>query len=639
VVFSAEANARHGNPNIPAMCRNQQNQIIEKRLHMSHFTPRKLAGAISALLVSTTAAHAQFDTPTPPSTARERAQIARSQLTALETLGLPWNRPWFRDYADVENDVRDPIDFETWRLLVEEVHRDRDVNALTNEMLNKLGVTEVATIEAAGKTGLTEEQVRQAVTDFIAVHENARVTMPDGDVTEEEAKAWLQETRLPIEVAYVALNIRDVVDKKLTFPEGVIQAQFNQYRHENPESPQNQYGFAYALPKRVRAQFIAFDRDDLIKNTEVTELQAREWFETHRASFPEVARYEDAADEITRSAKIAHAAERGDRIAQMLHDKMTIPWRRADLGHDRYKIAPEPIKPIDYLESLAKSLREVEKVDARVVDSGLIPINEAGKLPDIGDAKWKRDRSDYIAFKHLIKRVQGFEINLGLKNHLAYALYEPMPVFANRDQGHPSQWFIARVIETRDSGSDANLADVRDKVIHDLQYTEAFRTVGHSLKAFADSAVDSGLANAWPASDIAKMFPNTKVQQPEPFARRKRVNVQVRRLAGQSSLSPELPDIGASEKFLDELFGFAAHIRDREDVNSDIHWLHLFERFSEGQWILAEILDPGVVRTVNPDEFADAAAEILQARYHAHAANWFNPKNVRDRAAANKENP
>ncbi len=599
--------------------------------------PAKLyAQSLMVALVGVSTVHAQLDNPTVQFTDAERADFSRRRTEAIFDLALPWNRPWFLEMRDVENDVRKPLDLETWDLLVEEVHRTRAINPLSNEMLMELGTTEIAVIEAAGRRGLSEEQVRQAVADFIAVRENARLTMSDGEISGEEADFWVARTQTPIEVSYVVLDVREVVDRTMMVPEEKILAQYNAYRHENPDAPGNPYGFAYALPQRVNIQYITFDRESILPSVDMSESQVRSWFEANRHNFTKVEKFEDAAEEITRHARLSEASLRGDRIAQMLHKKMQRPWKSAQVGADNYKIAPDSVKDPQYLQTLAEGLVRLEHVNARAVNTGLIAISDANKLPEIGTAKWKRESGDYLAFRHLIKRVQGIELNYGIRDQLCYAFYEPMPVFATRQDGRTVQWFVACVTEMRNSGDDASLDEVRDRVLYDIQYSEAFGRVGHKLSAFANASVEKGIESAWPGSDLAAMFPRTKVQHPKPFSRLRRVSRQIRRISGQATIAPSLPDIGVSDKFLDELFVFASEIRNRNeaDFDSGIHFMHLFELFTEGKWILAEIINPGVVRDVSKEQREEMASELLEARYQTHAAQWFRPENVRNRIVA-----
>ena len=167
-----------------------------------------------------------------------------------------------------------------WILLKKEVEKvgyvvpDADAAGYLRQIISGLTQNQVdpsmLLSQVVQRTKKSEQEIIRIFGDLVSVMNYADLVLGNYLVTTDEIRSQIARTMEKLTAEALFLDAEEWVDEQPEPAEEEIQKQFQQYRSVYPMSfsPDNPYGFGYALGKRIQLEYLLVRLDDIQKRIE-----------------------------------------------------------------------------------------------------------------------------------------------------------------------------------------------------------------------------------------------------------------------------------------------------------------------------------------------------------------------------------
>lgn len=357
--------------------------------------------------------------------------------------------------------------------------------------------------------------VFQAMAEMETVQKMLAAMTSSYEPTEAELRAAAEEVLRKAKVEAVVLPAKVFVQKDQTFSEAELQAQFEKYRETAPGIGLH---FGYVLPPAVKIEYVEVQHAMILDSLQQAVADAKtnalgrllvnraeRFYKDERATnklFKKKAEEkqpdeggaddtkadgEDAAEdeptymswEEARGIALEdvlnkEASKRAERLAKELIRKDNSLWIDQPMREDHYRERPKGVDSSDYYGDLIESLESKYRYPGALAikASKYFTQDEASEVPGIGGIGGAVGGSN-ARLRELAFRVEGLATipDPGMAREFM-SLYQtchyPIKSFVNNN------YYVFRVVGTKDSRPAERLDQVRDKVVHDLRTLRGF---------------------------------------------------------------------------------------------------------------------------------------------------------------------
>jgi len=530
---------------------------------------------------------------------------------------------------------------------------------------------------SSGRTGVSEQEVLEAFSDLMAVWEYARIICSSEDVTEQQVRHKISQTRETMNLEFVRFD-------SLAFSEAMpepnqqqITEQFEKFKDTLPDyvSDNNPYGFGYKLPDRVSFQYLAVKLEDVEKIiNKPTNEDAVQFYRQYRDSLKQQVPKDPNDPNSPLMDRTLSFAE----VADMIHEKLL-----ADRVNSKTNEIIQKAKTLTELQTSqedAAATQTAEKVAEKFEDAASRLSKEynikiyAGRTGLLSDADIQKD--DTLRLLYL----EGYGYNpitnpstLGLSkvvfsvdpidsSELGQFDSQKVKVFENigplKDMGGKTRMIIQIVdaekaavpndintsfsIDTISLGENKNDEEnksfsMKEKVIEDLKKLSAMETTGQKAREFAQIASESGWDKA--SEEFNRLYSkkspdnnepnNFELQELSPLPRMSSLDMQTFTIQaeGDPKLQTVIPEVEKRRLLAQNLYALIP-----PDSNSLANVPYVLEFKGEMSWYCIKKL---TVKRVNQDEY-----EIFRVmeffneditRMQSAAVVHYNPENILSR--------
>ncbi|MHC4697791.1 MAG: hypothetical protein ACYTFA_13750 [Planctomycetota bacterium] len=443
-------------------------------------------------------------------------QHANATTRVLEAMGLNWRRPM--------GGRAEPLQLVDWILLTREAERYQ-AQANLSAVKAWLGDDEGSVDAVARRIRTKPDRIYEALTEFRSVQIVAQAVTGACEPSAAEVRKAARDALDKVEVKAVVLPAEAFADDQANFSEARLEAQLEAHRDAKPEDGLN---FGYYVEPTLTAQFIKIDLDAIAERMRVPnhEKKAKRYFNENRETDPAFERppeqiaeakaaadlygppapdaeegeeispfltWEEAKEAAMDAVRKQRAEEAAERISTWLCSYDAQRWLDVDRQQDRYKEAPEDVATLEYYDEMIKQIpATIAYTEAvTVMQTGEFFEDNAGEVPEIGAATYRRGRGETEAFGRLAFRSKPIVPTIPDDAGGSYAdylsLYQTCQFSLTDDQGN---LYVFRVVGSTPGHPAESVAEVRDRVVADLRLIEGHelaKSWGQTLRYYEDA--------------------------------------------------------------------------------------------------------------------------------------------------------
>lgn len=470
----------------------------------------------------------------------QRQAVMETQL--LESMGQSWQYPLFSG--------NDPLTATDWILLGREAEK-LGINVDSAAVLTNpsLGPAMDAVRLVAHNSRVKQEVVIDALAKLQAIRQTAMTIASATIPSEAEIQTAARNSLERVKIQAVLLPAEAFVDANESFPEEVINEQYQKYRERERGAGLE---FGYYLPPSIQVQYIKIHRDAIAEKIGVPneERKAKADYEANRERDPiyrrsaeELAAAPEGPDapvyvswEQARPAAVAKlrkqfADEHVQRVVDFLLANITEPWMGVAPAESGYKPAPKDVATLEYyasaIDRLPSQLRLENSISVHTTNFFSQP--EAASVAEIGSL-YVRSGGGLVArgFGSVVFNNEAIVPKIPSGNKINPADYLALfqtPSFPLVDSSTGNA-YLFRVVASKPGGPPESVDQVRDKVIADLRLKNGFdRAVARAKALRACCQADEPLKEAYEADPDLAAFretgegAKTGYFEPPPFSR------------------------------------------------------------------------------------------------------------------------
>lgn len=607
---------------------------------------------------------------------------ASNDTILLDELGIPWRTPSLFPVPDAR-----PLQILHWHLLVEEARRAGIVvpDADIDEFFQLRGIQPVQIDAIRRERSVSPRQIRAAIADYLAVLRCGAMATAVTAPTDRQIRHFIRDTKDKIDVRAILFRARNFVNNDDPLAPEALQAHFDAHKDRLPA--EDEMGFGYKWPRRVRVEYIAARVAEVTPLIQVTDDEIRQYYRKNKDK-PEFSRrerkmptttqaattaptapewvtrqmtYSEARDQIERTLKENAAIARINAAMEALAAELARPWSAAPRGQDGYKQAPPEVMAPDYLPALKERFEKQFGLPLTFRQTDLLTEETARREELIGTASTTGEGQDRLTFAEYAFRVPGFfEATTAGETALRLARYQtPDTPLINTSRGRSWDRFIFRVVDIRPPEVPQSIDEVRAKVEQDLRERRAYDVAAARAKEFYHSARNVGVDAAFEAAADLRDPRIKNAVQPVTLpnlVRRESMMVSntneftAAAVAGKSTLQPPFisPLLERSALFADKCFEMVSPLFSPPDVElppttrpvasappaeASKRTVTIFAIPKHRAWAVAELTS---ARPVREDEFQSTAFDearqmLTMERMVALRAMWFSPEAIQKR--------
>ncbi|MFQ5806282.1 MAG: hypothetical protein ACE5I3_07525, partial [Phycisphaerae bacterium] len=320
-----------------------------------------------------------------------------------------------------------------------------------------------------------------------------------------------QKARVLISV----LDARALASQVPTPTEEELQAHFEEGKDRDHEHTEEALAYGYRIPDRVQIEYLTVDPSEIQDRVLVSEKQARRYYEDNKQKYMKTVddaspfaleeqqpqkiqmTYEEVKDRVRDDCRTAKASREAQGLVNKIQQEALRPWVTAPLGEDNLRQTPADDALVPFAELQARFSKEYPVIYKQ---TELLTELELRREPGFGQATLVVNRWSVPAAT-LALRVEGLVTAEEDDPTPVLRINEPSPVVLGSGStispgAGLDQAYVFRVIRVEPSGPPASLDEVREKVVKNVEQSEAFELAGEKARALAEQARRSGLRQA-----------------------------------------------------------------------------------------------------------------------------------------------
>ncbi|MBN1342045.1 MAG: hypothetical protein JXQ73_05155 [Phycisphaerae bacterium] len=622
---------------------------------------------------------------------------AHTRVEVLEGLGFPWNRPWQTGRFTLPIE---PIDLVTWYLLDLEARHEgmviprNEVDGFLKMMPHAGRMLE----SLRDRRGISIERLKEFIADQMRIMRVGELAARSVKVSRPDIDHYIRDTREKVTVQLAILSASAFTDPNAQPEAAALEKQFYKYRDNLPGA--GEHGYGYKWPDRVRVEYLTADVGQIEEALEIPRDEARDYWAKNRKKYTkqvpvatapsttrqalassksttapttsskpatrtEVKSFAEALKEVEAEMKKQRAPNLAEKLIRQAANRLLEPWYDLAISEDTgYKSAPRGVDAPDYLEKIAEDARDrngfKDKPEVlRVVKPDRwLTQRDAGELAGIGKASLEGQQVDEDApttFADLAFRVENLyaspkrgALSRGL------ALFEPFNApLRDTEAGVAGSFYLFRVVGAQKSHVPQTIAEIKDRLIKDVNELEGYRRAGEAATALLPSAKGKGVVAAVEADKgLAKRLGDKGLVKPEAFARKRslaQLSIQLglpltmcwpieelgvveERTTGYFPMRMVAPRFEPEvEKFITTCFGLAPEPGATTKPSDSVG---LVEMPVSKQWVMVQFLNIDRVPMDQAEKMRQQAGQVLEmCRAIDFIKAWYSPEQVKKRTA------
>lgn len=591
---------------------------------------------------------------------------AGDETRILQSLGLPWMKPWLPSLSQARFDFNPPIDEMDWLLLRHEA--DTLGLGITKSQVDSykqaLGMTATDMARIANRFGVSEATIDSAIADFLRIRSTFTELQSAIFVPEPELRTIARNVGETVTIRSVGLPAALFIDDTEPIDEARIKAQFEKWKDVLPG--EGDLGAGFRHPDRVEIEYVVANADAVAPTVAISRDEAKEYWQKNKKKFlrPKTDEPESQpADENATSQPASQPAEppyyetfmeaepdvlaelRKNRapneaqrlLSEMLTTEVIGDWNGIEPDAiTGFLTAPDVAKGEDYLADRVERFVKAHPVYKNVFQvhrTPLVSSEQLAKLPGVGNATAPVASDTPFIAQEIGIAQDAFDVQGLVKPskdrsaaHQPLSLYQFSPKIYRDDTGSA---YVFRVVRVVPSAPPTSLNEVRDAVVHSLRIESGFERARKAASDLLNKAEETSLKLAWleypdlPAKldELRKTTDaDTRAwgdQLPPKFARR-----------NYAGTPPTVMGI-QSEDLVDGAFEAAKEF----DPSDPKQKPHTVVELPKHQLILVLAVED--FRPLYESDFQARRQRdqrfIVMQRNRQLVADWFDPKNIRAR--------
>ncbi|MGD9109310.1 MAG: hypothetical protein PVG93_00085 [Phycisphaerales bacterium] len=404
---------------------------------------------------------------------------------------------------------------------------DRILGSVLPQLFN--GATYSQVISGLRGRGLSEEMIREAFSELLAVLEYARIIISVEGLTELQMRSWASLEGEEINTELVKFNASVFADRQPEPSSQQVREQFENFKSNlaGELSNENPYGFGYMLDNMAALEYIALKMDDISATVEKpTQQEMEDFYQAHPEQFVE----QIPIDPNDPNSPMTERVVSFGRVAKLISDRIyqqRISTKVDVILGDAKLLAQENFGEADVAELGAEKLEELAVDYTQVAErlsrkygiraysgkTGLLSADDM-RVDEYLSGLFLRSRSAGqipTSLSQLVFSVESFsDGSTGLQQSKAIKMYEDIgPVLDVRGRIVA----MVRVIETKEAADPNSLEQsfskvsivldesnemthqsysAKDEVVEDLRNLTAMKTARQMAEEFAELAAKLG---------------------------------------------------------------------------------------------------------------------------------------------------
>ncbi len=317
-----------------------------------------------------------------------------------------------------------------------------------------------------------------------------------------------------------------------------LQAHFEEAKDRKTQHTEETLVFGYRIPDKVQIEYLTVDPAQIEESVYVSRKERENYYQDNQHKYMKAVEdtspfaiddaqpqqvlmtYEEVEEQVRQDCRKAKAIRKAQALVNEIQQEALRPWVNAPLDDDGTRQAPPEEALVRFSELQARFSGEYPVVYGK---TELMTQNELRLEPGFGRASVVIERRP-VRTPTLAFRVEGIATADKDDPTPVLRLNEPSPVVLESRRAdatadfEPYQAYVFRVIRVEPSGPPASLADVRDKVVQDVEQCKAFELAGEKARALAERARQVGLKQAVAeAEELKALLSSTEASStPEP---------------------------------------------------------------------------------------------------------------------------